>query len=210
MKEPYRRGVANRSRLRSHAPAVMVRSTGEALTGGTCRPAIELRNHIIFRRADLVLLREGNTMQYDDHREATRGRRGVRDPEHAWKLPAREPGDPENVPASGTRNRGRCGTVRKGILPQTGHARFQGVGRSHSTEEAGEQRWTVIGGVRGGKGIDQGKRRTDLTRAGRRAGQAWHGIARRTATGTYGIRNCGLPPSCTTSRRECSTTATTS
>ena len=31
-------------------------------------------------------------------------------------------------------------------------------------------------GVRGGKGIDQGKHRSNLTRAGRSAGKAWHRI----------------------------------
>ena len=51
------------------------------------------------------------------------------------------------------------GTVRKDTLPHAGHARCQGVGRSHSTEEAGEQsRPDGGGGVRGGKGIDQGER----------------------------------------------------
>ena len=36
------------------------------------------------------------------------------------------------------------------------------------------------GGVCGGKGIDQGKRHSNLTRAGHRAGEAWHGIVGRT------------------------------
>ena len=45
------------------------------------------------------------------------------------------------------------------------HARLQGVGRSHSTDEAGEQsRPEGGGGVRGGKGTDQGKRHSNLTR----------------------------------------------
>ena len=56
------------------------------------------------------------------------------DPAHVWKLHAREPGDPGNSPAARRR------TVRKGTSPHTGHARSQGVGRSHSTREAGEQR----------------------------------------------------------------------
>ena len=69
----------------------------------------------------------------------------------------------------------RSGTVRKGPRPNVGHARFQGVGRSHSTREAGEQsRAHGGGGVRGGKGIDQGKRHTNLTRAGHsRESVAW-------------------------------------
>ena len=52
-------------------------------------------------------------------------------------------------------------------------------GRSHSTKEAGEQRWIVIGGARGGKGIDQGKRRANPTRAGHSAGKrcgGWRGV----------------------------------
>ena len=48
-------------------------------------------------------------------------------------------------------------------------------------EETGEQGRPEGGcGVRGGKGIDQGKRHTNLTRAGLSAGEAWHGIVRRT------------------------------
>ena len=42
------------------------------------------------------------------------------------------------------------------------------------------------GGVRGGKGIDQGKRHTNLTRAGRSAGKAWHGIVGRTRSSEAG------------------------
>ena len=70
----------------------------------------------------------------------------------------------------------RRGTVRKGTLPYSGHARFQGVGRSHSTEEAGEQGRPEGGcGVRGGKGTDQGKRHASLTRGG-------HSAAKRVAS----------------------------
>jgi hypothetical protein len=90
------------------------------------------------------------------------------------------PGDPGRSRVFGG------GTIRKGILPHTGRARFQGVGRSHSTEEAGEQsrpdhapHGARGSGVRGGKGIDQGKRHSNLTRAGRRVGEAWHGIPSR-------------------------------
>src|SRR5208283_2533622 len=98
--------------------------------------------------------------------QATHGRRGVEDPEHAWKLFARKSGDPGNSLAVWR------GTVREGNLPHVGHARFQGVGRSHSTEEAGEQsRPEGGGGVRGGKGIDQGERYASLTRCGLRAAE---------------------------------------
>ena len=67
-----------------------------------------------------------------------------------------------------------------GLWPDGGHARFQGVGRSHSTREAGEQSRSAGGGVRGGKGTDQGERPTDLTRAGHSAGKAWHRMVGRT------------------------------
>ena len=63
------------------------------------------------------------------------------------------------------------------------HERLQGVGRSHSTKEAGEQSWETGGGVRGGKGADQGKRSVNLTRAGHSAGNAWHRVAGRTSSG---------------------------
>ncbi len=60
------------------------------------RPAIELRNHLS-EVPTLLDDGEGNTVyvviQRDTHRP-----RGVRDPEHAWTLYAREPGDPVNWP----------------------------------------------------------------------------------------------------------------
>ncbi|MBU4271139.1 MAG: hypothetical protein KKA28_04665, partial [Planctomycetes bacterium] len=47
----------------------------------------------------------------------------------------------------------------KAVWPHVGHARLRGVGQAHSTEEADEQsRPEGGGGVRGGKGPDQGKR----------------------------------------------------
>jgi len=54
------------------------------------------------------------------------------------------------------------------------------------SDEAGEQSRATGGGVRGGKGPDQGKRQANLTRAGRRVGQAWHRIARRTRSSATG------------------------
>jgi hypothetical protein len=58
-----------------------------------------------------------------------------------------------------------------GVKPYVPHARFRGVGRFGSTCEADEQdRPEGGGGVRGRKGIGQGERSTNLTRAGRSAG----------------------------------------
>ena len=65
----------------------------------------------------------------------------------------------------------RPGTGGAGVKPYVLHARFRGVGRFRSTCEADEQdRPEGGGGVRGGKGIDQGERSTNLTRAGHSAG----------------------------------------
>ncbi len=51
----------------------------------------------------------------------------------------------------------RRGTAGEGHKPHVRHARSWGVGRSHSTDEAGEQRRPFgDSGVRGGKGIEQG------------------------------------------------------
>ncbi len=52
----------------------------------------------------------------------------------------------------------RLGRLEKAV-PYVQHARCRGVGRSRSTIEAGEQSRNTGGGVRGGKGIDQGKRK---------------------------------------------------
>ena len=54
------------------------------------------------------------------------------------------------------------GTVEEGQKPSGRHARLRGVGRPHSTNEAGEQsrRVCVGSGVRGGKEVDQGERTT--------------------------------------------------
>ncbi len=74
-------------------------------------------------------------------------------------------------------------------LPYGGHARFQGDGRSHSTEEAGEQGRPEGGcGVRGGKGTDQEERQTNLTCAGHRAGEVWHRIVRHTSVARWRSR----------------------
>jgi len=43
-------------------------------------------------------------------------------------------------------------------------------------------------GVRGGKGTDQEERRTDLTRAGHRAGKAWHRIVSHTSVARWRTR----------------------
>ena len=69
------------------------------------------------------------------------------------------------------------------------HVRLQGVTRSHSTCETGEQRRLDGGsGVRGEKGTGQGERHSNCTRTGRRAGEAWNRMVGRT-----GERSSGDP-----------------
>jgi len=82
-------------------------------------------------------------------RARTRARAGlcaVEDPWHAWKLRAREPGDPR-----ATRRR-HAGSHREGRRPYADDARPWEVGRAHSTREAAEQSRATGGGGRGGKG----------------------------------------------------------
>ena len=74
-------------------------------------------------------------------------------------------------------------------LPYGGHERFQGVARPHSTKEADEQsRLEGGGGARGGKGTDREKRRSNLTRTGHRAGEAWHRIEGRASMARWRSR----------------------
>ncbi len=90
MKEPYEEGLANRLGPESYAGDGNI--AGVALARGTRRPAIELRNQL-FSRADLVML-WGRQHGQSRYWRATARRDGVREPVHAWKLQAREPGDP--------------------------------------------------------------------------------------------------------------------
>ena len=104
-----------------------------------------------------------------------------------------------------------AGTVRKGILPYGGHARFQGVGRSHSTREAGEQsrpEWRLRSPWREGDRPRETPLEPYSRRTQSRESVAWD-------CGAYekqrsGIRRCGLPPCCTMSPRNCSGPATSS
>jgi len=93
--------------------------------------------------------------------------RGVEDPEHAWTLYVREPGD-----LSGTRRQtmlaGRPGKVC-GRNP--GMYATEKSDTGIVTEESAEQNWMTIGGGAGGKAGDQGKflkRRLRLVRRDRR------------------------------------------
>ena len=71
---------------------------------------------------------------------------------HGQKFSSRKPGGL----VGSVRRSLADGTVGQGAMTHSRHARHRGVGRSRSTFEAGEQNRNIGGGVRGGKGIDQG------------------------------------------------------
>ena len=81
-----------------------------------------------------------------------------RSPEHAWKLLAREPGDPRAA-----RRRWRGGPRREGEEPHADDARPWEVGQPRSTDEAAEQSRGTGGGGGGGKAADQGEHGTANT-----------------------------------------------
>ena len=149
MQEPYRKGVAHHPDPESCAGDR--EGAGEALTGAHAGRAIELRNHSLGVPTS-SRNREGHTNR-SDKRELLERHSGVEEPRHVWKLRARKPGDPTDTPIHGDEGRSAKVTNRIGR-----HVHPWGVGRSHSTEEAGEQRRYTDGGARGGKGTDQGKR----------------------------------------------------
>ena len=90
---------------------------------GTCRQGIELRNNRdpeCRRRS-----RRRKATPWERQREHPRTPRSQR-PRHAWKLRAREPGDPIDA-----RHDFASGPVGEGHEPEVQHARWWGVGRSY-------------------------------------------------------------------------------
>src|ERR1700745_684091 len=121
---------------------------------GTCRRDIELRNN---RPQSADAVQTGGRQHLADAKtRAFTGFCAVREPRHAWKLHAREPGGP--VIARKVEVSGPAG---EGHEPEVQHERCRGVGRSYSTNEVPEQRREIAGGGRGGKATDQGEHRAD-------------------------------------------------
>ena len=89
MQESYDEELAIRIGLDPYADDGDV--VGVASVMGTGRPAMELRNPH-FRAPTLWCQGEGNMQHRDMASDQQHG--GVVDPEHAWKLQTREPGDP--------------------------------------------------------------------------------------------------------------------
>src|SRR5262249_11794436 len=117
---------------------------------GTRGSAIELRNHV--SRGTDAVNRGGRPHRQRRHWRAAAGPRAVEDPAHAWKLLAREPGDPS---PTRTWHRGSAG---EGHRPHVWHARGREVGGGRSTREPVEQRWTCATcGDGGGKAARRGE-----------------------------------------------------
>ena len=96
---------------------------------------------------------ESNTADCDKSR-VVRWPCVVKEPAHAEKQHAREPGDLQNISDQpGTR------PVREGEKLCGGRARSGGVGLRCSTDEPAEQRGAILYGGWGGKGADQGEHR---------------------------------------------------
>ena len=160
MQQPYRKGVA--IHLGPESCAVGREARGEALTGGhaghpssseittsACRPSPD-RGKAIPRTA----LGEPSTDAAESETLCMRG------------SSMRENRETSGIPTSSGR-----GTVGEGHQPHARRARSRGVGRSRSTDEAGEPSRPAGGsGVRGGKGIDQGEFLIRWPRAGHSAG----------------------------------------
>jgi len=173
MKEPHREGVANRSNPESCAGGGNI--AGETLTGAH---AGQLSSSEITSIGVLTLSPAG-----EGHTAGSVSRELPADAAESKTLSMRRNSvrgnrETQEIPTSLVHagRSGKAGAVAR-------HARLQGVGRSHSTKEASEQSRTTGGGVRRGKGTDQGERHSNLTRAGHSAGEAWHGMVGRTESG---------------------------
>ena len=108
MKESYEQGLASHSALTPTLATVTLRVLhGEGVHAGQ-----PLSSEIRFSRADLV---SSWGRQYGQRRQrrvdARRG--GVTDPVHAWKLQAREPGDPAGFPRSQAACSPIAGSIRE-------------------------------------------------------------------------------------------------
>ena len=133
MKESHGKGPASRPDPESCVDGR--KAAGEALTGAHAGQPSSCEITSV-RGADAVD-RSGRQHRGSTLMASRRGPRAVEDPAHAWKLLAREPGDP-----TATRRRWCDGSAGEGHQPYVRHARRREVGRSHSTGEAAEQRRT--------------------------------------------------------------------
>ena len=90
MKDPYRNGLASHPDPESCAGGS--KASREALTGAHADQPLSCEINLV-QGADAVGGAEGNT-EGRDRKRAPGGPCAVEDPEYAWKLLARNPGDP--------------------------------------------------------------------------------------------------------------------
>ena len=147
MKEPHKKGLANH--LDPESCAGGRKAAGEALTGAhTGQP---LSSEITFIGVPTLCCEGEGQMRDDDNCEPS-GNAAESQTLSMCGNSMRENRETSGTPAPLGR-----GPVGEGRWPHVRYARPRGVGRSHSTDEAGEQSWPAgSGGVRGGKGIEQG------------------------------------------------------
>ena len=148
MKESYSEDIASHTGLELYADGGNV--VGVATTEVHAGELLSSEITLFVRRPCLC---SGKTICSVAFWQGTEWHGGVVEPQHAWKLQAREPGDPRHFP----RNTCSLGTVGKRLRRHSRHAREWGVRWLHSTNEASEQSRNVGGGVCGGKGVTEGK-----------------------------------------------------
>jgi hypothetical protein len=93
MREPHRKGLASHPDPESCAGGS--NATREALTGAHADQPLSCEIKLV-QGADAVSAAEGKT-EGRGARRAPNGPCAVEDPAYAWKLPARNPGDPKSA-----------------------------------------------------------------------------------------------------------------
>ena len=152
MKEPHEEGLANQFDPESCASPR--EGAGEALTGGSSGQPLS-SEIIILCVPTSSCQGEGNTFsQRNQDRELTGDATESENLSMNFTLTSRKPGDL----GGSLRRSSPKGRLEK-VTANVQHARRRGVGRLRSTVEAGEQSRNTGSGARGGKGVDQGKRR---------------------------------------------------
>jgi len=183
MQEPHEKGRANH--LDPESCAGVGNRVGEALTGAHAgqpssseitSPGVptlygEREGHI---RDSVICEPSWNTTESETLRMRGNSLHGNRETPKASTTPNARKTD------------GGAERPEKASWPHVGRVRFRGVGRLHSTEEAGEQSRHIGGGACGGKGADQGERPASWARTGHSAGYAWPRTTGRTSSGDAG------------------------
>ena len=147
MKEPHKKGLA--THLDPESCAGGREAAGEALTGAHTGQPLSSEITLI---GVPTLCYEGEGHMHDDVNCEPSGSAAESQTLSMCGNSMRENRETSGVPAPLGR-----GPVGEGRRPHVRYVRLRGVGRSHSTDEAGEQSWPDgSSGVRGGKGVERG------------------------------------------------------